>query len=73
MSRLRSWSIRRRVLVLSGVAAVLAVTAGLFGLIALVVPALLIWLAIRLMRHPDKTAANNRVTLGDGRAQGISP
>lgn len=41
-----------------------AVVAGACGRIALIVPALLAWLAVRLMRHPDESATNHRVTIG---------
>jgi S-DNA-T family DNA segregation ATPase FtsK/SpoIIIE len=38
--------------------------AGLFGVLGVVVPVVLGAFAIRLMRHPERTAANARVTIG---------
>jgi S-DNA-T family DNA segregation ATPase FtsK/SpoIIIE len=40
------------------------VVAGTFGVVGLVVPLLLLASAIRLMRHPDKVAANGRMGVG---------
>ncbi|MEV7961365.1 FtsK/SpoIIIE family DNA translocase [Oerskovia paurometabola] len=44
--------------------AVHAVSAGVFGVAAVALPVLLIWLAVRIMRHPERTQANSRVTIG---------
>ncbi|RYV52437.1 FtsK/SpoIIIE family DNA translocase [Pengzhenrongella frigida] len=41
-----------------------AAVAGTFGRVGLVLPLVLIALAVRLMRHPDRTQANSRVTIG---------
>lgn len=41
-----------------------SVVAGTFGVVGLVVPILLLASAIRLMRHPDKVAANGRMGVG---------
>jgi S-DNA-T family DNA segregation ATPase FtsK/SpoIIIE len=38
--------------------------AGLFGVLGVVVPVVLGAFAVRLMRHPERTAANGRVTIG---------
>ncbi|MCL2455763.1 MAG: DNA translocase FtsK [Micrococcales bacterium] len=40
------------------------VFAGALGLLAKGVPLVLAWFAVRLMRHPDKTAANGRIGIG---------
>ncbi|MCL2463900.1 MAG: DNA translocase FtsK [Micrococcales bacterium] len=39
-------------------------TAGLVGRVAVVVPVLLAWGSVRLMRHPDKSAASSRIAIG---------
>jgi DNA segregation ATPase FtsK/SpoIIIE, S-DNA-T family len=44
--------------------AVHAVVAGTFGRVALVLPAVLVGLAVRMLRHPETTATNSRVTIG---------
>ncbi|MHA7134984.1 FtsK/SpoIIIE family DNA translocase [Oerskovia turbata] len=44
--------------------AVHAVAAGVFGVAAVALPVLLAWLAIRIMRHPERAQANSRVTIG---------
>ncbi|MBO9554129.1 MAG: DNA translocase FtsK 4TM domain-containing protein [Cellulomonas sp.] len=51
---------------LSGTAgtAVHAVVAGTFGRVGVAVPVVLLGLAVRLMRHPDKVQANSRITIG---------
>ena len=41
-----------------------AVVAGTFGLAGVAVPVLLLWLAVRIMRHPERTQANSRVAIG---------
>ncbi|SDS64536.1 DNA segregation ATPase FtsK/SpoIIIE, S-DNA-T family [Paraoerskovia marina] len=46
--------------------AVHAVVAGTFGLVGIAVPVLLIWMALRIMRHPERAQANSRVAIGLG-------
>jgi DNA segregation ATPase FtsK/SpoIIIE, S-DNA-T family len=46
--------------------AIHVVAAGTFGVMALALPLVLLWLAVRLMRHPERTQANSRVTIGLG-------
>ncbi len=41
-----------------------AVVAGTFGRVGLVVPLVLLGLGVRLLRHPDRVHANNRVVVG---------
>ncbi|WP_227994556.1 DNA translocase FtsK [Luteimicrobium xylanilyticum] len=41
-----------------------AVVAGTFGVVGVAVPVLLLWLAVRLMRHPERAQANGRVAIG---------
>ena len=41
-----------------------AVVAGTFGVVGVAVPVLLLWLAVRLMRHPERVQANGRVAIG---------
>ncbi|MBD8079246.1 DNA translocase FtsK [Cellulosimicrobium arenosum] len=41
-----------------------AVVAGTFGLAGVAVPVLLLWLAVRIMRHPERVQANSRVAIG---------
>uniref|UniRef100_UPI00383A91EA FtsK/SpoIIIE family DNA translocase n=1 Tax=Isoptericola aurantiacus TaxID=3377839 RepID=UPI00383A91EA len=41
-----------------------AVVAGTVGLAGVAVPVLLLWLAVRLMRHPERGHANSRVAIG---------
>ncbi|WP_460751427.1 FtsK/SpoIIIE family DNA translocase [Myceligenerans cantabricum] len=41
-----------------------AVVAGTFGLAGVALPVLLLWIALRLMRHPGRARANGRVTIG---------
>ncbi|NMR19535.1 DNA translocase FtsK [Cellulomonas fimi] len=41
-----------------------AVVAGTFGRVGLALPLVLLALAIRLMRHPDRTQATSRVSIG---------
>ncbi|GII99418.1 S-DNA-T family DNA segregation ATPase FtsK/SpoIIIE [Sediminihabitans luteus] len=43
-----------------------AVFAGTFGVVAVALPVLLIWLAVRVMRHPERSQANSRVAIGLG-------
>jgi len=40
------------------------VIGGLFGLVGLSVPAILGWLAVRVIRHPDKPGENSRISIG---------
>ncbi len=51
---------------LSGTAgdAVHSVVAGTFGKVGVAVPLLLLGLAVRLMRHPDRVEANGRIGIG---------
>ncbi|MFC8921509.1 DNA translocase FtsK 4TM domain-containing protein [Cellulosimicrobium sp. NPDC057127] len=44
--------------------AVHGVVAGTFGLAGVAVPVLLLWLAVRIMRHPERAQANSRVAIG---------
>ena len=41
-----------------------AVVAGTIGLVALALPLVLLGLGVRLLRHPDSTQANSRVSIG---------
>jgi DNA segregation ATPase FtsK/SpoIIIE, S-DNA-T family len=41
-----------------------AVVAGTFGRVGLAVPLVLLWLGVRLLRHPEKVQENNRVAVG---------
>ncbi|WP_460701378.1 FtsK/SpoIIIE family DNA translocase [Myceligenerans halotolerans] len=41
-----------------------AVVAGTFGLAGVALPVLLLWIAVRIMRHPERARANGRVTIG---------
>ncbi|MCL3860181.1 DNA translocase FtsK [Actinotalea sp. K2] len=41
-----------------------AVVAGTFGVVGVVVPLLLLGVAVRLMRHPDRAQANSRMGIG---------
>lgn len=41
-----------------------AVVAGTFGLAGVALPVLLLWIALRIMRHPERAQANGRVTIG---------
>ena len=43
-----------------------AIVGGTFGLVGVVVPILVLVSAVRLMRHPDRTQENSRVTIGLG-------
>jgi DNA segregation ATPase FtsK/SpoIIIE, S-DNA-T family len=43
-----------------------AVVAGTFGRVALVVPALLVGLGVRTLRHPEDSAATSRIMIGLG-------
>lgn len=51
---------------LSGTAgdAVHSVVAGTFGRVGVVVPVVLVYVAVRLMRHPDRVQANSRIGIG---------
>lgn len=53
---------------LSGTAgtAVHGAVAGAFGRVGLVLPLVLAWFAVRLMRHPDLGPANSRIGIGVG-------
>ncbi|WP_082574066.1 DNA translocase FtsK [Cellulomonas sp. Root137] len=42
------------------------VVAGTFGMVGVVVPLVLLGLAIRLMRHPERVEANGRIVIGLG-------
>jgi S-DNA-T family DNA segregation ATPase FtsK/SpoIIIE len=44
--------------------AVHAVVAGTFGIAGVALPVLLIWLGVRIMRHPERGSANSRVAIG---------
>jgi DNA segregation ATPase FtsK/SpoIIIE, S-DNA-T family len=46
--------------------AVHAVVAGTFGRVSLVVPAVLVGLGVRTLRHPEDSAATSRITIGLG-------
>ncbi|HEX3005548.1 MAG TPA: DNA translocase FtsK 4TM domain-containing protein [Angustibacter sp.] len=41
-----------------------AVAAGTFGRVALALPIVLVALGVRMLRHPDATSANSRVSIG---------
>ncbi|WP_407318264.1 DNA translocase FtsK 4TM domain-containing protein [Isoptericola halotolerans] len=41
-----------------------AVVAGTVGLAGVAVPVLLLWLGVRIMRHPERGRANSRVAIG---------
>ncbi|MFI6428571.1 DNA translocase FtsK 4TM domain-containing protein [Promicromonospora sp. NPDC050880] len=41
-----------------------AVVAGTFGVAGVALPVLLVWLAFRVMRHPERTQQNGRVAIG---------
>jgi S-DNA-T family DNA segregation ATPase FtsK/SpoIIIE len=41
-----------------------AVVAGTFGVAGVAVPVLLVWLAFRVMRHPERAQQNGRVAIG---------
>nr|WP_201846584.1 DNA translocase FtsK [Myceligenerans indicum] len=41
-----------------------AVVAGTFGVAGVALPVLLLWIALRVMRHPERARANGRVTIG---------
>ncbi|WP_373862184.1 DNA translocase FtsK, partial [Cellulomonas biazotea] len=41
-----------------------SVVAGTFGKVGVVVPVVLLGLALRLMRHPDRVQANSRISIG---------
>jgi S-DNA-T family DNA segregation ATPase FtsK/SpoIIIE len=41
-----------------------AVVAGTVGLAGVAVPVLLLWLGVRIMRHPEREQANSRVAIG---------
>ncbi|WP_370517332.1 DNA translocase FtsK 4TM domain-containing protein [Pseudactinotalea sp. HY160] len=41
-----------------------AAVAGAVGILAVIVPALLVFMAVRLMRHPDRGHVNVRITIG---------
>ena len=41
-----------------------AAVAGAFGVLAITLPILLLFLAIRVMRHPDRGEVNGRITIG---------
>jgi S-DNA-T family DNA segregation ATPase FtsK/SpoIIIE len=45
-------------------AAVHSVVAGTFGRVGVVVPVVLVYVAVRLMRHPDRVQANSRIGIG---------
>ncbi|GAB2460032.1 DNA translocase FtsK [Xylanimonas ulmi] len=44
--------------------AVHAVVAGTFGAAGVAVPVLLLWLGVRVMRHPERAQSNSRVAIG---------
>ncbi len=44
--------------------AVHAAVAGVFGVAAVAFPALLLWIALRIMRRPDRPQANGRIVIG---------
>ncbi|PFG19346.1 DNA translocase FtsK [Serinibacter salmoneus] len=50
----------------SGADVIHMIAAGAVGYLAVVVPVLLVVLAVRLMRHPDRGADNGRVSIGWG-------
>ncbi|MEU4360599.1 DNA translocase FtsK 4TM domain-containing protein [Promicromonospora sp. NPDC023987] len=41
-----------------------AVVAGTFGVAGVALPVLLVWLAVRVMRHPERAQQNGRVAIG---------
>ncbi|GGM21614.1 DNA translocase FtsK [Promicromonospora citrea] len=41
-----------------------AVVAGTFGIAGVALPVLLVWLAVRVMRHPERSQQNGRVAIG---------
>ncbi|ROS77162.1 DNA translocase FtsK [Cellulomonas sp. PhB143] len=41
-----------------------AVVAGTFGVVGVAVPVLLVWMAVRIMRHPERAQSNSRVAIG---------
>ncbi|MBE1874557.1 DNA translocase FtsK 4TM domain-containing protein [Myceligenerans sp. TRM 65318] len=41
-----------------------AVVAGTLGVAGVALPVLLLWIALRIMRHPERARANGRVTIG---------
>ncbi|RPF22097.1 FtsK/SpoIIIE family DNA translocase [Myceligenerans xiligouense] len=41
-----------------------AVVAGTLGVAGVALPVLLLWIALRVMRHPERARANGRVTIG---------
>ena len=41
-----------------------AVVAGTFGIAGVALPVLLVWLAFRVMRHPERAQQNGRVAIG---------
>ncbi|WP_425561125.1 DNA translocase FtsK [Myceligenerans crystallogenes] len=41
-----------------------AVVAGTLGVAGVALPVLLVWIALRMMRHPERAQANGRVTIG---------
>ncbi|MBO0607432.1 DNA translocase FtsK 4TM domain-containing protein [Myceligenerans salitolerans] len=43
-----------------------AVVAGTLGVAGVALPVLLLWIALRVMRHPERARANGRVTIGLG-------
>lgn len=43
-----------------------AVVAGTFGIAGVALPVLLVWLAFRVMRHPERAQQNGRVAIGIG-------
>ncbi|MFC8798247.1 DNA translocase FtsK [Promicromonospora sp. NPDC057138] len=43
-----------------------AVVAGTFGIAGVALPVLLMWLAFRVMRHPERAQQNGRVAIGVG-------
>ncbi|WP_211287560.1 FtsK/SpoIIIE family DNA translocase [Isoptericola jiangsuensis] len=44
--------------------AVHAVVAGTFGIAGVALPVLLLWIGVRIMRHPERGNANSRVAIG---------
>ncbi|BDZ43893.1 DNA translocase FtsK [Paraoerskovia sediminicola] len=43
-----------------------AVVAGTFGVVGVAVPVLLLWIAVRVMRHPERSQSTSRVAIGLG-------